>query len=159
MSKPLIAYFSASGVTAEVARNLATAVEGDLYKIVPIRPYTDEDLDWTNGNSRSSVEMRDTNCRPPLMDINARVEDYDVIFLGFPIWWYREPCVVDTFLDIYDFTGKTIVPFCTSGGSGMGDTASRISELTKGKAKVNYGKKFSVHVSVEELRDWAKDFI
>ena len=159
MSKSLVAYFSASGITAEVARNLASSIGADLYKIVPLHPYTDADLDWTNSNSRSSVEMRDLNCRPALMDNNAKVEDYDVIFLGFPVWWYREPSVIDTFLDIYDFSGKKIVPFCTSGGSGIGETAKRINDVTGGRASVDSGKRFSVHVSIEELKSWAESFI
>ena len=158
MSKSLVAYFSASGITAELARKLATVIGADIYKIVPLQPYTDEDLDWTNRNSRSSVEMRDFVC-PPLMDVNAKVEEYDVIFIGFPIWWYREPGVIDTFLDIYDFTDKIIVPFCTSGGSGIGESGKRIEKLTGGKAKVDYGRRFSVHTSDDELKEWAKLFI
>lgn len=159
MSKSLVAYFSASGITAEVARNLASAINADLYKIVPLHPYTDADLDWTNSNSRSSLEMRDLNCRPALIDNNAKIEEYDVVFLGFPIWWYREPSVIDTFLDIYDYSGKTIVPFCTSGGSGIGETSKRINDLTDGKAKVDIGKKLSVHASTDELKNWAEKFI
>ena len=159
MKKSLVAYFSASGITAELARNLATAVNAEMYKIVPLQPYTDADLDWTNSNSRSSVEMRDLSCKPTLMDVNAGVNEYDVIFLGFPVWWYREPSVIDTFLDIYDFSGKTIVPFCTSGGSDIGNTAERINELTKGKAKVEHGKRFSVHTTVDELKAWAENYI
>ena len=159
MSKSLVAYFSASGITAELARNLSAAIGADLYKIVPLHPYTDSDLDWTNSNSRSSVEMRDLNCRPALMDNNANVENYDIIFLGFPVWWYREPSVIDTFLDIYDFTGKKIIPFCTSGGSGIGETAKRINDLTGGRARVDTGKRFSVHVSSEELKSWAESFV
>ena len=159
MSKSLVAYFSASGITAEVARNLASSIGADLYKIVPLQPYTNADLDWTDSSSRSSLEMRDLNCRPALIDNNARIEEYDVIFLGFPIWWYREPSVIDTFLDIYDFSGKKIIPFCTSGGSGMGETAKRINDLLGGKAVVDTGKRFSVHASANELKDWAKNFI
>ena len=159
MNKSLVAYFSASGITAEVARKLASSINADLYKIVPLQPYTDADLDWTDSSSRSSLEMRDLNCRPALIDNNAKIEEYDVIFLGFPIWWYREPSVIDTFLDLYDFSGKTIVPFCTSGGSGMGETAKRINDLINRKAVVNTGKRFSVHASASELKDWAKNFI
>ena len=159
MKKSLVAYFSASGITAEVARNLAAALGCEEYKIVPVQPYTDADLDWTNGNARSSVEMRDYNCRPALMDINANIENYDVIFLGFPIWWYREPSVVDTFLESYDFSGKLIIPFCTSGGSGISDISIRISELTGRKAVVDEGKRFSVHTSADELKSWAEKFV
>ena len=136
MKKALVVYFSASGITAEVARKLADTLQTETFKIAPVKPYSDEDLDWTNGNSRSSVEMRDMTSRPDIVDIKAPIADYDIIFIGFPIWWYREPSVVDTFLEQYDFKGKTIVPFCTSGGSGIGETSKRIDTLTGNVAKV-----------------------
>ncbi len=118
-NKILIAYFSASGVTERAAREIAAAVGGDLYEIRPAQPYTHADLDWTNQSSRSTVEMKDPASRPA---IDGRVEDmaaYDTVFIGFPIWWYVEPRIVDTFLESYDFAGKTLIPFATSGGSGI----------------------------------------
>ena len=118
-NKILIAYFSASGVTERAAREVAAAVGGDLYEIRPAQPYTRADLDWTNQSSRSTVEMKDPASRPA---IDGRVEDmaaYDTVFIGFPIWWYVEPRIVDTFLESYDFAGKTLIPFATSGGSGI----------------------------------------
>ncbi len=126
MSKALVAYFSASGVTARVARELAKADGADLFEIKPAVPYTRADLNWLDKKSRSSVEMADPDCRPETVGIVSNMDEYDVIFVGFPIWWGREPSVVDTFLDQYDFSGKKIIPFCTSGGSGMGRTDERI---------------------------------
>lgn len=119
MSKILVAYFSASGVTARAAQAIAAAVGGDLYEIAPAQPYTAADLDWTNKQSRSSLEMGDTACRPALAAAVENVEQYDTVFVGFPIWWGVEPRVVDTFLESRDLTGKTVIPFATSGGSGM----------------------------------------
>lgn len=116
----LVAYFSASGTTAQTAKNLAEAVGADLYEIRPAVPYSRGDLDWTDKNSRSSVEMNNRSGRPALADTDANVAAYDVVFVGFPIWWYVAPTIVNTFLESYDFTGKTVVPFATSGGSGMG---------------------------------------
>ena len=120
MKKALVAYFSASGVTAKAAETLAQAVNADLYEIQPEKPYTRADLDWTNRQSRSSVEMRDPDSRPAFFKRPLDLEAYDVVFVGFPIWWYVAPTIINTFLESYDFSGKTIVPFATSGGSGMG---------------------------------------
>ena len=120
MKKALVAYFSASGVTAKLAERLADAIGADLSEIEPKARYTSADLDWRNKQSRSSVEMNDRSCRP---EINRTVDDmaqYDVVFVGFPVWWYREPSIIDTFMEAYDFSGKTVVPFATSGGSGIG---------------------------------------
>ena len=153
MSK-LVTYFSASGVTAKVAERLAQAACADIYEIKPEKLYTDADLNWQDKNSRSTVEMNDKNCRPALADKNADVAGADVIFVGFPVWWYREPSIIDTFLEAYDFSGKKIVPFATSGGSGLGDTARRMQDLVGGSAKVVDGKRFASSISVEELRAW-----
>ena len=120
MNKTLVAYFSASGVTARAAREIAEAVGADLYEICPAEPYTDADLNWTDKKSRSTVEMNDTACRPAIAEPVANMEQYDTVFLGFPIWWYVEPRIVDTFLESYDFSGKTVIPFAPSGGSGIG---------------------------------------
>ena len=119
---PLVAYFSATGTTAKAAKALAKAVDGALYEIRPAVPYTSADLNWMDKGSRSSVEMRDKGSRPALRDTNAPVSGHDVIFLGFPVWWYVAPTLLNTFLEAYDFTGKTIVLFATSGGSGLGQS-------------------------------------
>ena len=120
MSKKLVAYFSASGTTAAVAKALSEAAGADLYEIKPQTPYTRADLNWQDKKSRSSVEMNNKTHRPPLADKDAHIENYDTIFLGFPIWWYVAPTIINTFLESYDFTGKTIILFATSGGSGFG---------------------------------------
>ena len=122
MAKVLVAYFSASGVTAEKAKHIARSANADLYEIRPKVPYTAEDLDFKNKESRSSVEMKDKSFRPELADMDAHVEDYDVIFLGFPIWWYIAPTIINTFLESYDFSGKVIFPFATSDWSRFGST-------------------------------------
>lgn len=119
MRKILVAYFSASGTTARAAHSIAQGVGGDLYEIRPAIPYTRSDLDWTDKKSRSSVEMNDPACRPAIAQPVENMDQYDTLFLGFPIWWYVEPRIVDTFLESYDFSGKTILPFATSGGSGI----------------------------------------
>ena len=118
--RKLVAYFSCSGVTERVARELAKATGAELYEIRPERPYTSADLDWTDSKSRSTIEMNDPACRPAIAEPVTDMRQYDTIFLGFPIWWYVEPRIVDTFLESYDFSGKTVIPFATSGGSGIG---------------------------------------
>ncbi|MBS5431473.1 MAG: NAD(P)H-dependent oxidoreductase [Lachnospiraceae bacterium] len=118
--KVLIAYFSASGVTARVAKTMADAAGADLYEIRPEQPYTSADLDWMDKKSRSTVEMNDPACRPDIADKVQNMEQYDTVLVGFPVWWYVEPRIVDTFLESYDFTGKEMIPFATSGGSGIG---------------------------------------
>ena len=153
MGKNLVAYFSASGVTKGVAEKLAKAAGAELFEIVPEQPYTDEDLNWNNKQSRSSVEMNDRSCRPGISTTVSDMGQYDCIFLGFPVWWYREPSIIDTFLETYDFSGKTIVPFCTSGGSGLGETVGNMRSLAK-EADVRDGKRFSSGVSEEELKTW-----
>ena len=153
--KALVTYFSASGVTAKLAQRLADAIQAPLYEIRPAVPYTNADLDWTNRKSRSSVEMQDKNCRPALADTDAPVAEADVIFVGYPVWWYREPSVIDSFLEAYDFAGKKIVLFATSGGSGIGSEAPmRAAEISG--ATILPGKRFSSDVSGEELRAWAE---
>ena len=154
--KKLVAYFSASGVTKAVAQKLAQAVNADLFEIVPQQIYTNADLNWRDKHSRSSVEMNDRACRPAIAAA-PDVSGYDVIFVGFPVWWYREPSIIDTFLESADFTGKTVVPFCTSGGSGLGDAAKNMQALAPG-AKVYDGKRFSASASADELKKWAERF-
>ena len=120
MSKKLVAYFSASGVTAVLAKNLAEAAEADLYEIKPAVPYTNADLNWQDKQSRSSIEMSDNKSRPALADMNADITAYDTIYVGFPVWWYIAPTIINTFLESYDFSGKRIILFATSGGSRFG---------------------------------------
>ena len=149
----LVAYFSASGSTARLAQALAAAADAELFEIKPAVPYERRDLNWMDKKARSTLEMQDSNCRPALADTAAPVAKADVIFLGFPIWWYREPSIIDSFLDAYDFTGKTIVPFFTSGGSQLGEGQGRIEKLARG-AKALHGKRFSARASESELKDW-----
>ena len=154
MSKTLVTYFSASGVTKRVAENLAKVAEADLFEIVPEQIYTDADLDWMNKKSRSSLEMNDRKARPA---IRSRVEDmsqYSHVFVGFPIWWYREPSIIDTFMESYDWNGITVIPFCTSGGSGIGSAGKNIQALARG-SKVVEGKRLSGRASGSELKSWA----
>lgn len=157
MSKALVAYFSASGVTAKLAKRLAEAVGADVAEIVPEKTYTSADLDWTNKKSRSSVEMNDRACRPALAS-SPSPDGYDVVFVGFPVWWYREPSIIDTYMEAHDFSGKTVVPFATSGGSGIGDAGANMQALAKG-ARVVLGKKWSASASAAELAAWAKEWI
>ena len=157
MSKKLVAYFSASGSTAKLAKTLASAAEAELYEIRPVVPYERRDLNWMDKKSRSSMEMQDKSCRPALKDTDAPVKEADMIFVGFPIWWYREPSIIDSFLDAYDWTEKTVVPFCTSGGSELGEGQSRIEALAKG-AKVLHGRRFSARASEAELKKWIETF-
>ncbi len=158
MSKVLVAYFSAGGSTARVASNLASVVSADLFEIRPEVPYTSADLNWNNKNSRSSVEMNDRNCRPAIAAKVENMDQYDVVFVGFPIWWYREPSIIDTFMEAYDFSGKTVVPFATSGGSGLGNSSKNMQALAKG-AKVVEGKRFNVRASQDELKNWASKWV
>ncbi len=153
MSKKLVAYFSAQGSTAKLAKTLAAAAGAELYEIKPAVPYERRDLNWMDKKSRTTLEMQDKNCRPALADTDAPVAEADVIFLGFPIWWYREPSIIDSFLEAYDFSGKTVVPFFTSGGSQLGEGQARIEALAKG-ARVLSGKRFSARASEGELKGW-----
>lgn len=158
MSKVLVAYFSASGVTAKVAERLAGETGAGLFEIEPESPYTDADLDWQDKSSRSTVEMNDRKSRPA---IRSRVEDmdqYETVFVGFPVWWYREPSIIDTFMETYDFSGKTVVPFATSGGSPIGDSGKNMQALAPG-AKVVAGKRVRADISGKELGRWASEWI
>lgn len=154
--KALVTYFSAGGVTTKLARRLSDAINAPLYEIKPAVPYTEADLDWRNEQSRSTIEMQDKNCRPALADTNAPVAGADIIFVGYPVWWYREPSIIDSFLEAYDFTGKKIVLFATSGSSDIGQEApARAAEIAK--AEVLAGKRFSTNVSADELKAWAEN--
>ena len=156
MSKILVAYFSASGVTARTAKELAKVENADIYEIRPKVRYTQADLDWRNKKSRSTVEMSDPDCRPEITEDAADISQYDVIFVGFPIWWGREPSVVDTFLTKYDFSGKRIIPFCTSGGSGFGNTSARIRTLVGSDVTVDEGKRLGGMISEKDLQLWTE---
>ena len=154
MSRKMVAYFSASGVTAKVAETLAEAIGADIFEIEPKVPYTKADLDWTNRQSRSSIEMNDPASRPAIAGVRDNMADYDTLFVGFPIWWYVAPTIINTFLESHDLTGKTIIPFATSGGSGMGKTNEKLLPSCAG-AKLIEGKVFKSNVSKAEMNQWA----
>ena len=154
MSRILVAYFSASGATGSVAKKLAEATGADLYEIRPAVKYTSADLNWNNANSRSSIEMKDKTSRPEIADRNADISGHDVIFLGFPIWWYVAPTIINTFLEAYDFSGKKIILFATSGGSGFGRAVEGLKPSAP-NAEIREGKLFRSSVSVNELKKWA----
>ena len=151
--KTLVAYFSASGKTAKVAAKLAKVLDADIFEIRPTEPYTKADLNWMNKKSRSSVEMRNRSSRPRIAAVLNNFNEYDTVYVGFPIWWYREPSIIDTFLESYDFTGKTVVPFATSGSSKMGETADNFRRLIPG-ARVLEGDRLPANISEKELQDW-----
>ena len=158
MKKALVAYFSAEGTTKRLAERLAGSIKADLFEIQPQIPYTRADLDWQNSKSRSSVEMSDRNCRPAVSQAVENIAQYDVIFTGFPIWWYREPSIIDTFMEAYDFSGKQVVPFATSGGSGMGNSGKNMAALAP-DAAVDSGRRFSAGTPDEELAQWASKWL
>lgn len=155
MSRTLVAYFSASGVTAKVAENLAETIGADIFCIEPEVLYTKADLDWTNKNSRSSIEMNDPTSRPSIKDKRDNMNDYDTVFVGFPIWWYVAPTIINTFLESYNFSDKTIIPFATSGGSGMGKTNEKLLPSCPG-ARLIEGKVLSSKASKAELSYWVE---
>ena len=154
MSKKLVAYFSASGVTAKVADLLADAVGVDIHEIRPKVPYTKADLNWMDKKSRSSIEMADKKIRPEIAESNVRIEDYDVIFLGFPIWWYVAPTIINTFLEKYDFSGKKIVLFATSGGSKFGNTVEELKVSVADNAEIVEGKLLNGRQSIASVKAW-----
>ena len=157
MSKELVAYFSAAGITAGIAQNLAAAIEADIYEIKPEVPYTKEDLDYINKKSRSCVEMNDLSFRPAIVDDGFDISGYDRIFLGFPIWWYLAPTIVNTFLEKHDFAGKTIVLFATSGGSEFDETLANLKPSAP-DAKFREGEVLTAEMSAAELKAWANDY-
>lgn len=154
--KALVAYFSASGVTGQLAKKLANAIGADLHEIIPAQKYTQADLDWTNPKSRSSVEMNDKAYRPEIANRVENMEQYDTIFVGFPIWWYVAPTIINTFLEQYDLAGKKIIPFATSGSSGMGNTNKELAASCKG-ATLLEGKRFGTDAGESELKAWAEE--
>ncbi len=156
MKKALVAYFSVGGVTAKAAAELAAAEGAELFEIRPEIPYTAADLDYTNKSSRTTLEMSDPDCRPAIVGKVGDMGQYSLVFLGFPIWWGREPSAVDSFLDAYDFRGKTLVPFCTSGGNDTAAAAERIRLLLGGGVTVDGGRRLGPEVSAEDLKLWAE---
>ncbi len=154
MGKKLVAYFSASGTTRKIAEMIAEAAEADLYEIVPKQPYSKADLNWMDKKSRSSVEMSDKKYRPEITDKDAKIDGYDEVILGFPIWWYVAPTIINTFLESYDFSGKKIVLFATSGGSGFGNTVSEL-QLSAPNAVIVEGEVFNKATN-QEIAEWVK---
>lgn len=155
MNKLLVAYFSATGTTERAAKSLAKAAGADLYRITPAVPYSSRDLNWNNSSSRSSVEMGDDSSRPALAQAVPDLSSYDAVFVGFPIWWYMEPRIVDTFLEACDLGGKTVVPFATSGSSGISRAASRMRGLVP-QARVLDGRMMNDRPSASELEAWIR---
>ena len=154
MARKLVAYFSASGVTAKVAELVADAAGADVYQIQPEVAYTQADLNWMDKNSRSSVEMNNKMIRPAIMNTDAKIENYDVVFIGFPIWWYVAPTIINTFLEKYDFSGKKIILFATSGGSGFGKTVDELKVSVKGNVQIIEGKLLNGKQTLENVGKW-----
>ena len=156
MSKKLVAYFSASGVTAKVADMLADAVGADIYEICPEVPYTKADLNWMDKKSRSTIEMNDKTIRPAIADKNAQIDQYETIFLGFPIWWYVAPTIINTFLESYDFSGKKIILFATSGGSKFGKTVEELKVSVPDSCEIIEGKLLNGKQTIPSIRTWTE---
>ena len=154
MSRKLVAYFSATGVTAKVAELIADAAGADVYQIQPEVPYTAADLNWMDKNSRSSVEMNDKKIRPAMVKRNLQVEDYDVVFLGFPIWWYVAPTIINTFLESFNFAGKKIILFATSGGSGFGKTVEELKVSVADDTQIVEGKLLNGKQTLAGASEW-----
>lgn len=152
-SKVLVAYFSATGTTKGVAEHIANGLRADIYEIIPEEPYTDADLDYSDNNSRSTIEMNDASSRPAISDSVENMGQYDVVFIGYPIWWGEAPRIVSTFVESYDFSGKTVVPFCTSGGSGVGSSAANLEQLTSGATWMD-GHRLNGSDSQDTVMEW-----
>ena len=155
MAKNLVVYFSATGITRKVATTLAEANGADLYEIKPQVPYSNDDLNWMDKSSRSSIEMKDLKSRPAIIEEDVNVKDYNTIFLGFPIWWYIAPTIVNTFLEKQNFAGKRIILFATSGGSGFGKTVENLRPSVPYTTQILEGKIWNNSPSFDELRIWA----
>ena len=154
MNRKLVAYFSASGVTAKVAEMLADAVGADVYEIRPAVPYTKADLNWMDKKSRSTIEMNDKTIRPAIADQDAQIDQYETIFLGFPIWWYVAPTIINTFLESYDFSGKKIILFATSGGSKFGNTVKELKVSVPASCEIIEGKLLNGKQTIPTIRSW-----
>ncbi len=157
MSKILTAYFSASGNTKRLAKTVAEAANSDLFEIIPETPYTDSDLNWMDKRSRSSVEMNDKGSRPTIASQVENMEQYDTVIIGFPIWWYEAPRIIQSFLESYDFSGKTIVTFATSGGSGMGKTNDILKHSCPTSVKWHEGKRMNSNTDIKTIKNWLSD--
>lgn len=152
-TKVLVTYFSATNTTQGIAEHIANGLNGDIYEIVPEEPYTDADLNYNDNNSRTTIEMNDPDARPAIIGSVEDMEQYDIVFIGYPIWWGEAPRIVSTFVESYDFSGKTIVPFCTSGGSGVGSSATNLEQLTDG-ADWLPGKRLNGSDSQDTVMEW-----
>lgn len=152
-TKVLVAYFSATNTTQGIAEHIANGLNADIYEIVPEEPYTDADLNYNDNNSRTTIEMNDPDARPAITGSVEDMEQYDIVFIGYPIWWGEAPRIVSTFVESYDFSGKTIVPFCTSGGSGVGSSATNLEQLTDG-ADWLPGKRLNGSDSQDTVMEW-----
>lgn len=159
MSNRLVAYFSASGVTAKVADMLADAVGADIYEIRPEMPYTKKDLNWMDKKSRSTIEMNDKTIRPALADKDAKIDQYETIFIGFPIWWYVAPTIINTFLESYDFSGKKIILFATSGGSNFGKTVEDLKVSVPTTCEILEGKLLNGKQTISTIRAWTESLL
>ncbi len=153
MAKTLVAYFSASGVTEGVAKKISEAAGADLFEIKPAVPYTNADLNWMDRSSRSTMEMNDKSSRVEIAETLDNMEDYDTVMVGYPVWWYTAPHIINSFLESYDLSGKTIIPFCTSGSSGIGDAQQYLKDSAKG-AHIKEGRRFKASVSKDEIDKW-----
>jgi len=158
MNNTLVAYFSATGVTEKVAQNLSGALNSDIYEIKPLKPYTNADLNWMDKNSRTTIEMKDIKFRPEMIEDNFSINKYDTIFLGFPIWWYIAPTIINTFLEKHDFSNKKIIIFATSGGSGFGKTIENLKPSVSNSTIIIQGDILNSNPGVEELKKWAEKF-
>lgn len=152
-SRILVAYFSATNTTEGVAEHIAKGLDADIYEIVPEEPYTDADLDYNDNNSRSTIEMNDPDVRPAISGSVENMDQYDIVFLGYPIWWGEAPRIVSTFVESYDLSGKIIVPFCTSGGSGIGSSAANLEQLTSGATWLE-GQRLNGGDSQDTVMEW-----
>lgn len=156
MTKTLVAYFSASGYTKNIAQKIANVTKSDIYEIKPKEPYTNQDLNWTDKNSRSSVEMNDLSYRPQMIEDDFSTDNYDTIFLGFPIWWYIAPTIINTFLEKHDLSGKRIILFATSGGSRFGGTVQKLKPSVSDSTEIIEGKLLNGDPSEDDIAKWIK---
>lgn len=156
MNKTLVAYFSATGTTEKVAKVIATNINADIFEIIPKEKYTNSDLNWNDANSRTTHEKENLNIRPEIASKLENIDDYNVIFLGFPVWWYKAPNIIYTFLESYNFTNKTIIPFCTSGGTGISETVNYLKNDFP-NLKFKSGKRISGYIDKEEIINWVNN--
>ena len=152
-SKTLVIYFSATGTTKGVAEKIAAATGGDLYEITPAEPYSDADLDWHDNSSRTTKEQNDKSVRPAIANDTVNLDGYDTVYIGYPIWWGEEPRIMDTFVETHSFDGKTVIPFCTSGGSGIGRSGKNLEELAKSGNWIE-GKRIDANAADSEIEEW-----